>query len=78
MVIEAQLLCQLPLGQFELLPRPPNGLGNGHAPAIMALQVQLHVLPKVPSVCELDCLTSAKFGQGLISPKLWFPIARPS
>lgn len=24
------------------------------------------------------CLTSAKFRQGLISPKLWFPIARPS
>jgi energy-coupling factor transporter ATP-binding protein EcfA2 len=25
-----------------------------------------------------DCLMSAKFGQGLISPKLWFPITRPS
>jgi acyl-homoserine-lactone acylase len=24
------------------------------------------------------CLTSAKFGQGLISPKLWFPITEPS
>jgi len=24
------------------------------------------------------CLTSAKFGQRLISPKLWFPIAKPS
>jgi hypothetical protein len=23
------------------------------------------------------CLTSAKFGQGLISPKLWFPITKP-
>jgi len=25
----------------------------------------------------IDCLTSAKFGQGLISPKLWFPITKP-
>ena len=24
------------------------------------------------------CLTSTKFGQGLISPKLWFPITKPS
>jgi hypothetical protein len=24
------------------------------------------------------CLTSARFGQGLISPKLWFPITKPS
>jgi hypothetical protein len=24
------------------------------------------------------CLTSAKFGQGLISPKLWFPITKSS
>jgi hypothetical protein len=25
-----------------------------------------------------DCLTSAKFGQGWIFPKLWFPITKPS
>jgi len=28
--------------------------------------------------CRYRCLTSAKFGQGLISPKLWFPITKPS
>lgn len=27
---------------------------------------------------NIGCLTSAKFEQGLISPKLWFPITKPS
>jgi hypothetical protein len=27
---------------------------------------------------NIECLTSARFGQGLISPKLWFPITKPS
>jgi hypothetical protein len=31
-----------------------------------------------PGPEQKKCLTSARFGQGLISPKLWFPITKPS
>ena len=59
---------------LALLIWDPFSLGSG----LSVIKPDSFDNPIDQDIAAIICLTSAKFGQGLISPKLWFPIARPS